>query len=90
MLVFPVSDLPVLPKGKGNKIIGIPSDRLIKREEFLAGLAVISQEGSVKIFSGKRHLTLSLKDMEHYMGERGRKGNKLPRGFQQVDRVETL
>ena len=34
MLVFPVNDLPVLPKGKGNKIIGIPSDRLIKREEF--------------------------------------------------------
>jgi topoisomerase IV subunit A len=90
MLVFPVNDLPVLPKGKGNKIIGIPSDRLIKREEFLAGLAVINQQSSVKIYSGKRHLTLNLKDMEHYMGERGRKGNKLPRGFQLVDRVETI
>ncbi len=90
MLVFPVNDLPVLPKGKGNKIIGIPSDRLIKREEFLAGLAVISQHTSVKIYSGKRHLTLSLKDMEHYMGERGRKGNKLPRGFQLVERIEAV
>ena len=90
MLVFPVNDLPVLPKGKGNKIIGIPSDRLIKREEFLAGLAVINSQTSVKIHSGKRHITLALKDMEHYMGERGRKGNKLPRGFQLVDWVETV
>jgi topoisomerase IV subunit A len=88
MLVFPVADLPVLPKGKGNKIIGIPSDRLIKREEFMAGLAVVTPQQSVKIYSGKRHISMALKDMEHYMGERGRKGNKLPRGFQQVDRIE--
>ena len=24
-------------------------------------------------------------DIEHYLGERGRRGSKLPRGFQRVD-----
>lgn len=90
MLVFPVADLPILPKGKGNKIIGIPSERLIKREEYMAGLAVISEGQSIKIHSGKRHIALKLKDLEHYMGERGRKGNKLPKGFQIVNSIETV
>ncbi|MBD3610322.1 MAG: DNA topoisomerase IV subunit A, partial [Gammaproteobacteria bacterium] len=27
MLVFPITDLPVMAKGKGNKLIGIPSDK---------------------------------------------------------------
>ncbi len=88
MLVFPVGDLPVLPKGKGNKIIGIPSDRLQKREEFMVGLAVINTGQSLRITAGKRHIALKLKDLEHYMGERGRKGNKLPKGFQMVDKIE--
>jgi topoisomerase-4 subunit A len=38
--------------------------------------------------AGARHLRLKLKDMEHYVGERARRGAKLPRGFQKVDGVE--
>ena len=38
--------------------------------------------------AGKRKLTLKLSDVEHYRGDRGRRGNKLPRGLQRVDRVE--
>ena len=30
----------------------------------------------------------ALADLEHYMGERGRRGNKLPRGFQNVSAAE--
>jgi topoisomerase IV subunit A len=88
MLVFPVTELPVLAKGKGNKIIGIQADRLQTREEFLVALVAITAEQSIKIWAGKRHLAMRLKDMEHYLGERGRRGHKLPRGFQRIDSVE--
>ncbi len=88
MLVFPISDLPQLSKGKGNKIIGIPSPKLKLREEFVASIAVISREESLLVYSGKRYFRLKPSDLAHYRGERGRRGNKLPRGFQRVDYLE--
>jgi topoisomerase-4 subunit A len=88
MLVFPVKDLPILSKGKGNKIINISSARAKSREEFVSILNVISPESSVTLHAGKRKLTLKPSDVEHYRGDRGRRGNKLPRGLQRVDRVE--
>ena len=87
MLVFPISDLPQLAKGKGNKIIGIPSAKLKVREEYVASIAVVSKTESLLVYSGKRYLRLKPSDLEHYAGERGRRGNKLPRGFQKVDNL---
>ncbi len=88
LLVFPLSDLPVLARGKGNKMINIPSSRLQSREEFVVAVAVIRQGQQLVVHSGKRYLNMKMSDLEHYRGERGRRGNKLPRGFQKVDRVE--
>ncbi len=90
MLAFNIDELPELARGKGNKIINIPSARAQAREEYVLALVVITESDSLKISSGKRHLTLKNKDLEHYFGERGRRGNKLPRGFQKVDGVEVL
>ena len=90
MLVFPVAELPELSRGKGNKIIGIPPKRVAAREEFLAVLAVAPAGASLKAFSGKRHITLKPADLDGYQGERGRRGRKLPRGFQRVERVEVV
>ncbi|MGA0806927.1 MAG: DNA gyrase C-terminal beta-propeller domain-containing protein [Pseudohongiellaceae bacterium] len=88
MLMFKVSELPELAKGKGNKIIGIPSARVAAREEFVQAYAVVGAQQSLVIHSGKRYIRLGREELEHYRGERGRRGNKLPRGFQKVDRVE--
>lgn len=88
MLVFPVKDLPVLSKGKGNKIINIAAARAKSREEFVSLIKVISPEDAVTLHAGRRKLTLKASDIEHYRGERGRRGNKLPRGLQRVDRIE--
>ncbi|SFX72148.1 DNA topoisomerase IV subunit A [Marinospirillum alkaliphilum] len=88
LLVFPVSELPQLSKGKGNKIIDIPSRRAANREEYVKALVVLTPQDSLKIMSGKRILTLKPADLEHYLGERGRRGSKLPRGFQKVDQME--
>ncbi|MCJ8168532.1 DNA topoisomerase IV subunit A [Atopomonas sediminilitoris] len=88
LLLFKVADLPQLSKGKGNKIIGIPTERASKREELLVDLAVVPSGASLVLQAGKRNLTLKPDDLVHYHGERGRRGNKLPRGFQKVDRLE--
>ncbi len=88
LLVFPLKDLPQLSKGKGNKILSIPSARVKSREEFVVGLAILPEGASLVLTAGKRTLTLKPSDLEHYRGERGRRGNKLPRGFQKVDAVQ--
>jgi topoisomerase-4 subunit A len=90
MLMFPVSELPELAKGKGNKIISIPGARVEAREEFVIDIVVLGKENQLKIFAGKRHIGLKFSDLEHYLGERGRRGNKLPRGFQKVDGIEVV
>ncbi|HOY24761.1 MAG TPA: DNA topoisomerase IV subunit A, partial [Cellvibrio sp.] len=88
LLVFPVTELPELARGKGNKIMNIPSARAQTHEEFVVSVSVISPNQMLTLHSGKRHITLKMSDLEHYKGERGRRGNKLPRGFQKVDAVE--
>ncbi len=88
LLVFKVSDLPQLGKGKGNKIIGVPGDRVASREEFVTDLAVIADGATLVLQAGKRTLSLKPDDLEHYKGERGRRGSKLPRGFQRVDSLQ--
>ncbi|MGV6827287.1 MAG: DNA topoisomerase IV subunit A [bacterium] len=88
MLVIPASDLPALSRGKGNKVIGIPAKRVAEREEFVISMLSVPEGGKVKLISGKRYLNLKAADLNAYEGERGRRGNKLPRGFQKVDDME--
>jgi len=88
MLMFPLCDLPILGKGKGNKIINIPSGRVASREEYVKILAVVPVGATVKLTAGKRSMSLAPKDLEYYRGERGRRGSKLPRGLQRIDEIE--
>ena len=88
MLVIAAADLPELTRGKGNKIIGIPAAVLKRRDETVIAIASVPEGGRLKVWSGKRHLLLKAADLNAYEGERGRRGNKLPRGFQKVERVE--
>ena len=90
MLLFPISELPRLAKGKGNKIIGIPSARVAERIEFVVAMAVLSFEDSLAVHAGRRHHNLKPADLKYYWGERGRRGSKLPRGFQNVDRIDVI
>ncbi|SFR52687.1 DNA topoisomerase IV subunit A [Marinobacter daqiaonensis] len=90
MLVFPLEQLPELGRGKGNKIIGIPSARVQNREEFMVVLTVFGEDDQLEIRAGKRKLGLRFSDLEHYLGERGRRGHKLPRGLQRVDDIDVI
>jgi topoisomerase IV subunit A len=83
LLVFPLQELPELSKGKGNKILSVPS----KDGVTLAGICVLAPEQGLRIDSGTRHMTIKAADLEHYAGERARRGMALPRGWRTVDRL---
>lgn len=83
-LTFPVEELPLLAKGKGLKIMQIPTDKLKTREEYVAAVCAYPEDASLELTSGQRTLTLKPKDLEHYISERGRRGSMLPRGFRNV------
>ncbi|PCJ30479.1 MAG: DNA topoisomerase IV subunit A [Gammaproteobacteria bacterium] len=88
LLIFPISEVPNLNKGKGVRLINIPQARFISQQEWLHSVTVIPQGRSLTLFAGKRHLTLKPTDLVHYSGDRGKRGNKLPRGLQKVTHVE--
>ncbi len=88
LLVFAVADLPELARGKGNKIINIPGARAKAREEYLTALVTLGPDATLLVHAGRQHLKLRGAELDHYRGERGRRGNKLPRGYQRVDRLE--
>ncbi len=83
LLAFPVSELPELDKGKGNKLIDIPKAKL--GTERVVAIAVVSPGGTLAVKSGARTMTLSFKDLDEYIGSRATRGGLLPRGWQKVD-----
>lgn len=87
MLLFGIDQLPEMAKGKGNKMIDIPGARAARREEFVRDMLVLGEGDALVVHAGKRKLTLKPSDLAYYAGERGRRGSKLPRGFQKVDRL---
>ncbi|WP_217525616.1 DNA topoisomerase IV subunit A [Vibrio metschnikovii] len=88
MLLFPIKDLPQLSKGKGNKIINIPSAKAKAREEVVSHLLVIPSGSSITLYAGKRKLGLKPTDLDNFRGERGRRGALLPRGLQRVTQID--
>ncbi len=88
MLAFPVSELPQLARGKGNKLLNIPAAAFKAGEEKLVAVQVVGADDELLVLAGQRHLRLKGRDLEGYVGERARRGRKLPRGFQKVDGLE--
>jgi len=89
LLIFPVQELPALSKGKGIKLIQIPPKDYNSGEDAVISVAVIGENGALKILSGKRHLTIKGNDVEAYTASRAKRGVALPRGFQRVDGIES-
>jgi topoisomerase-4 subunit A len=85
LLVFPLTELPELARGKGNKLINIPAAALRAGEEQVVGAVCLTPADDLLVLAGQRHLRLKYRDLENYFGERGRRGRLLPRGFQKVD-----
>ncbi|MBX3710960.1 MAG: DNA topoisomerase IV subunit A [Lysobacter sp.] len=83
LLAFPLSELPELDKGKGNKIIEIPKAK--RGTEKVVSIAVVPPGGTLTVKSGTRTMSLSFKELDPYIGPRGSRGGLLPRGWQKVE-----
>ena len=90
LLVFPAAEIPVLNKGKGNKLIQISGDDLANGADGVVAMLGFPPEASLKLHGPKRFLTLSSADLDGYRGARGRRGTLLPRGFQRIERLEWI
>ena len=89
LLAFPLSELPELDRGKGNKLIQIPPAKLKSGEERVIAVASVRQGGELVLYCGQRKLNLPWRDLQAYVGSRASRGNVLPRGFQRVDSVSS-
>ncbi len=87
MLVIPAAEVPRLNRGKGIKIQGVNAKKLAAGEERMVAVVSVPAAGALVLHAGKRHLRLKSSELEAYQGDRGRKGRKLPRGLQRVDRA---
>jgi len=90
LLMFEMDELPELAKGKGNKLINIPTKKYQSGEEKLIAAAVVPEDGNLQVYSGSRIMTIKWNDTDQYYGERALRGSLLPRGWRSVDRLVGL
>ena len=81
LLVYPLTELPMMKKGKGNKLIDL------KDGDSVVAITTFSEGDSLSLDSGKRTLTLKPMDIANFIGTRGRRGTLLPKGFQKVSAI---
>lgn len=90
LLIFPAAELPLLKKGKGNKLVQIKASEFDSGQDCVTQALSLPPGSALKIRSGKRFLTLKEGDLDGYRTGRGRRGNGLPRGFRRVDSLEAV
>ncbi len=90
MLVTELSELPQMSKGKGNKIINVPPAKLKDNEEWITAIELVQDGEKLVVYAGKKHKTMSGGEVDEHYAERGKRGLKLPRGYQKVDKIEVL
>ena len=88
LLVFALADLPVMSKGKGVKIINVPTARYKSGEEKLVAVVVFREGDKLRLYSGKQHMKLKPADIDLYLGSRAQRGGNLPRGYRQPTALE--
>ena len=88
LLVFALADLPVMSKGKGVKIINVPTARYKSGVEKLVAVVVFREGDKLRLYSGKQHMKLKPADIDLYLGSRAQRGGNLPRGYRRPTALE--
>ncbi len=88
LLLCRASEIPELPRGKGNKLFGIPTKKAETRAELLVAMCVLAGDQSLAVFSGERQMKLTPGDLKAYRGARAQRGALLPRGWRSVERIQ--
>jgi topoisomerase-4 subunit A len=89
LLIFPLAQLPRLARGKGYKLISLAANGTAEHREAVVALTCFQATQPITLYCGQRHWTLKPGDVARYTRTRGRRGARLPRGFQRVDRLDT-
>ena len=85
LLAFPIADVPLLSRGKGQKLINIPPKVFKAGEEHVVAVAALGERNRLVVRAGARHTTVRFRDLTNYLGARAQRGRLLPRGLQRVD-----
>ena len=88
LLIYSVADLPVLPRGRGVKLINIPKSLYESGEEKVVGSIVFDETQSLQICAGKQRMRLKPTDIEIFKGARAQRGKILPRGYKRPTSIE--
>jgi len=81
LLIFPITELPILSKGKGNKLIQIPATDLTARKEIVTGLCALNETQKLRVYYGKRKTLYKSEDWMHFVSHRARRGKELRPGY---------
>lgn len=86
VLIVDLQELPVLNKGKGNKLIQLQDN------EIVVDMQLLNLSDVLQVVAGQQQLKLKGDDLQKYLGKRGTKGQLLPRGYQKANKliVQTL
>jgi topoisomerase-4 subunit A len=87
LLLFEMEELPELAKGKGNKLINIPGAKYKSGEETMVAATVVPEDGSLRVQTGTRMMTIKWNDLDDYYGDRALRGSMLPKGWRKVERL---
>lgn len=84
LLIFDKDDLPILAKGKGNKLIHLQDgDRVLAVVGFKTG-------DTLAIHTKNRTLKITQEFFTHYQGKRASRGVQLDKGYTKVVAIERL
>jgi topoisomerase-4 subunit A len=88
LLLFDVSDLPELAKGKGNKLINIPTKKFKSGDEKLVGVGILNEGDNLKVYrDDKNSMTLKWKDLQDFVSERALRGKNYSKKFKKAIRL---
>ena len=81
LLIVDLAELPVLNKGKGNKLIQLDD------KDQIISMTMLTLDEIIQIAAGQQQLKLKGEDLQKYLGKRATKGQLLPRGYQKANRL---
>ena len=92
MLIFPIEELPILPKGKGNKLVSISSKAFKDKSEFMMDVCCLAEDSKLHIHhEGKTGgKTWTIKELEDYISSRAKRGRVLPTGYNGMIKLKEI
>jgi topoisomerase-4 subunit A len=86
-LVYSLNELPVMGRGKGVKLINIPSKKFQSGEEKLVAAIAFRDNQKLLVHAGKRYRRFKSSELDDYWGARAQRGKLLPKGYRQAEKI---